>query len=315
MERLDYLMVIAEEGNMTRAAEKLYISQPALTKYVKKLEAQYGVPLLDRSRGAVKLTRAGQLFLNEKLKIAAMEQSLKTDLKSISHNRIRISLGSGYTRGEHILTNAVGRLLEAHSQVDVDFRLRGERTLPEMVQRGELDFAFGALGNVPESLERQVLAVEQFGILVPRSMGIVPEEVDPADTVRHPYRLDPEALEGRNFIASDSSAGSYLGYHVLLARYELSAKRILTSNSGSHIRRMLRLGWGYGCGYITPDGSNLQDEKGNYVLYRCTVPGFPVQREVVAAYRADHEKKEILAELTGLLKEEYRLRPQAASLA
>ncbi len=305
MERLDYLMVIAEEGNITRAAEKLYISQPALTKYVKKLEEEYGVRLLERSHHSVKLTKAGQVFLNEKLKIAAMEQSLRKDLKGLICSRVRISVGSGYSRGERFLTAAVERLLELHPNVDVDFRLGGELTLMDKVVRGKLDFAFGVLSAGNYTVEQRVLAVEMLGLLVPRSMGIVPEDVDPADTVCNPYVLDREALNGQNFIASDNSVGAYLGYSVLLSQYELSSPRVITSNSGSHIRLMIRQGLGYGCGYVSPDGETLRNEKGEYVLYRCTVPGLPLQREVSIAYVRENEKRKLLEELGSLLEEAY----------
>src|SRR5262249_59582510 len=57
---LRYFAAVAAEGNLTRAAERLFVSQPALTKQIKQLESQLGVRLFTRSRTGMTLTAAGQ---------------------------------------------------------------------------------------------------------------------------------------------------------------------------------------------------------------------------------------------------------------
>jgi DNA-binding transcriptional LysR family regulator len=57
---LRYFAAVAAEGNLTRAAERLFVSQPALTKQIKRLESQLGVRLFTRSRAGMTLTPAGQ---------------------------------------------------------------------------------------------------------------------------------------------------------------------------------------------------------------------------------------------------------------
>ena len=60
-----YWVAVAEEGNITRAAERLHLSQPALSAAVRQLEAQLGVALLDRSDRVLQVTPAGELLLRE----------------------------------------------------------------------------------------------------------------------------------------------------------------------------------------------------------------------------------------------------------
>src|SRR5918995_5230039 len=60
-----YWIAVAEEANITRAAERLHISQPALSAAIKQLEAQLGVALLDRSGRVLGVTAAGELLLEE----------------------------------------------------------------------------------------------------------------------------------------------------------------------------------------------------------------------------------------------------------
>jgi DNA-binding transcriptional LysR family regulator len=61
---LRYFAAVAAEGNLTRAAERLFVSQPALTKQIKQLESQLGVRLFTRSRAGMTLTTAGQALAN-----------------------------------------------------------------------------------------------------------------------------------------------------------------------------------------------------------------------------------------------------------
>ena len=76
-EKLDYVIAIAEEQNLTRAAKKLYISQPTLTMYLNRLEESLGVQLFDRKKNPVLLTHAGKHYIEKMREIAEAEQILR----------------------------------------------------------------------------------------------------------------------------------------------------------------------------------------------------------------------------------------------
>ena len=64
-EKLDYVLAIAEEQNLTRAAKKLYISQPTLTMYLNRLEENLGVKLFDRRNTPITITPAGRRYIEK----------------------------------------------------------------------------------------------------------------------------------------------------------------------------------------------------------------------------------------------------------
>ena len=64
-DKFAYLQAVVEEKNITRAAEKLFISQPALTSYINKIENYYGVKLFNRSQNPITLTYAGEQFMKK----------------------------------------------------------------------------------------------------------------------------------------------------------------------------------------------------------------------------------------------------------
>lgn len=69
LDKLDYVLALAEERNLTRAAKKTFISQPALTNYINRLESQLGVKLFDRTVSPIQITRAGALYIERMKKI------------------------------------------------------------------------------------------------------------------------------------------------------------------------------------------------------------------------------------------------------
>jgi DNA-binding transcriptional LysR family regulator len=82
--QLKYFLAIAEEKNITKAAKKLYISQPPLSQQLKLLEEELGVTLLERSTRKMKLTEAGKLLRHRaKQIIELMETSIK-EIKNLN---------------------------------------------------------------------------------------------------------------------------------------------------------------------------------------------------------------------------------------
>ena len=78
-----YFLTIAKEGNLNRAAEVLYVSQPSLTKYVQRLERQVGAPLFDRSVSPMRLNDAGRRYLQYVMEQNALEEEMLTQIAEI----------------------------------------------------------------------------------------------------------------------------------------------------------------------------------------------------------------------------------------
>ena len=81
LDKLDYVLALAEERNLTRAARKAFISQPTLTNYINRLEEQLGVKLFDRSVTPIEITRAGALYIEQMKKIQLAETNLRNELR------------------------------------------------------------------------------------------------------------------------------------------------------------------------------------------------------------------------------------------
>lgn len=83
LRQLKYLLSIAEEGTFTAAAEKLFISQSALSQQVKSMEEELGVPLFDRSRNRLRFTQAGELLRSRAQRIVKEVDEAKTAIDEL----------------------------------------------------------------------------------------------------------------------------------------------------------------------------------------------------------------------------------------
>ena len=83
MDKLEYVLTLAEERNLTRAAARLFISQPTLTNYINRLESELGIKLFDRTVQPIQVTEAGVVYIEDMKKIKNREEALKQKLESL----------------------------------------------------------------------------------------------------------------------------------------------------------------------------------------------------------------------------------------
>ena len=300
-ERLDYIVAIVEEQNITRAARRLFITQPALTKYINKLEEEYGIILFDRKSSPITLTEAGRVFLEEKTRIEIAEQNLRHRLEALKNSNVTITLGIGHDRAPRWVPKLLQEFCRRYPDINFMIKGAGELSLPDKLRSGEIDIAVGVFESNEDNMEWRYLTVEKLRLLVPLSFGIFPEGFSPEESVNHPYILKPEQLNGLDYISPAITMGAYDSYQVLRQLYSLHIGRQITTTSARTIRSMVihDLGYGYG---VVGSASNLQDENGVFKAGCCILPGLPTRRFTRAAYHSNHRHVEVLRDFTDILE-------------
>ncbi len=149
--RLRHLLLLVKYGHFGRAAAALNISQPALTKSIQALEAELGVILLDRKRGAVMLTAFGELVVERSWTLLNAEEDLLREislLAGLEMGSLRVALGpypsviSGYP--------AMARLLARRPKISVAVHVAGWREVAHQVAAREVDLGLAELSGVHE---------------------------------------------------------------------------------------------------------------------------------------------------------------------
>jgi DNA-binding transcriptional LysR family regulator len=131
LRHLRYFVAVAEEQNITRAAERLHVSQPPLSRQIRDLEDELGVSLFERSAKSVRLTQAGRVFLEEARAVLERAAAAVDTVKAVSTGR-RGEIHVGYAPS--LTVQILPRTLRAFQSESPDIRVQlHDLTTEEMV--------------------------------------------------------------------------------------------------------------------------------------------------------------------------------------
>ena len=126
----EYFLTIAQERSISRAAEKLYVSQSSLSQYLAKLESALEVKLFDRSKSPIQLTEAGRVYQSYLESNSHLYQKLQSDLNGLNSSRSQaINIGLGTWRGNLLLPEILPTFLSQHPNAALPQRSRGHLRL------------------------------------------------------------------------------------------------------------------------------------------------------------------------------------------
>lgn len=298
LDQLDYLLVLAEEQNVTRAAQRLYITQPTLTTFITKLEKELGTKLFDRTRNPVRLTDNGELYIKKMREILLAEQQLKEELKYHDSDRRRIRIGIGYAHSTMWAQRLAARLLKIYPQLDIQFHEGQEARMISELRKNEIDVFFGHAEIDPVSFVFGELMEERIVLLVPRKyVPDAPENPDPFC----PVEVRPELLEKMRMIIPGNSMGLNLNVQLLWKHYSITPDSLIQTNNTISGVQMAAEGLGYMLGNEELVKFLQPDQRSNVVY--CTLPDMKQTRKYYYGYAGNNPEKEIILETIRIIKQ------------
>jgi DNA-binding transcriptional LysR family regulator len=171
LRHLRYFVVTAEELHFTRAAQRIGIAQPPLTKQIKALEEELDVRLFDRLPGQVRLTEAGEVFLREAQDI--LDRVARAVVRSRATARGEIgSLRVGFTESASFhpaVTAALQHFRARYTEVQLSLEENRSTQLVEALKQERLDAAFVRLPiAMDETIRFELLSTEPMVVVVPK---------------------------------------------------------------------------------------------------------------------------------------------------
>src|SRR5690606_33980437 len=170
---LHYFRVLAEELHFRKAAERLFISQPGLTRQIKQMEEIYRTPLFERDKRNVKLTEAG-IFLKQEVDLVFNQlNNIRTQIEKIAEGKItNLKLGFIGSAVQTILPELLAKLKVKQPLIDISLQELSNEIQLEMLVRNELDFGFVRTANYPSQIQTYPILTENFALVVPKGHPI-----------------------------------------------------------------------------------------------------------------------------------------------
>ena len=166
LSQLKQFKEVAESGSVSRAAEKLFISPPAVSKSIRRLEEELGVTLFSRTKNSLTLNEAGKTAYSDVQLLLTMEEKLRDDMAAFSSQQHSVVIATGHPS---MIRYLVPNFSMAHPDIQVQTRVVTEDAAEKDVMSGAADLAILSQPPVSDALADLPLETEQLMLYVPYS--------------------------------------------------------------------------------------------------------------------------------------------------
>lgn len=193
---LRVFMTVADLENFTRTAEKLHMSQPAVSQYVRQLEQQYGVRLFERTNTYVRLTKAGEIVYYYATKISHLYERMDHLLEDLMHKaKGPLSIGSSYTYGEYVLPEKISAFLQTYPDIEPTIKIGNTQLIADLVANHQLDVGIVEGHFNEHDLNVQPFAKDKMVLIASPDHALIEQ-------------LDVKKLENEMWIVREEGSGT-----------------------------------------------------------------------------------------------------------
>lgn len=233
---------VISEGSMTAAAEKLFLTQPAVSQQIRNLEDDMGVELLVRGSRQAKPTAQGQILYEYAKRIIALSQQAQVAIQTMNvqlEGTFRI--GTLNSLGLYVVSPVIGLFLKHNSKLSIQLTYDSGVELISKFDRGELDIiilpdALAEYGYEPKGAEKKLLLRDEMWLIGSAKDAQTPPDIELRDIAIKPYV---------------QLARQYPNFHKVLAaelkKREVDVSTVFETVNVGTLKRVLEsgLGWGF----------------------------------------------------------------------
>ena len=192
LNEIRYVYAVYQERSFTKAAKKLFISQPALSSMVKKAEQEVGSPIFDRSTVPLTLTKEGEVYIRTIRQIMLLEKNLKAYFQDIQDlNTGHLSVGGSSFFCSFILPDIIGRFRARYPNISIDLLEGNVKELRKDLEDESLDLF------IETSVKREDATLDTFFYRTETILLAVPAQ-DPINQRLRAYQFSSADLDARS---------------------------------------------------------------------------------------------------------------------
>lgn len=240
LQQLRILKALATEKNFTKAAEVLHLSQPSLSKQIKKFEKNLDTVLVNREKNQISLTESGKVLFQYSERILALcEESCRALIDLKNGDRGNLTLGASQTIGTYLMPRVLALFAQKYPQIDLKVQVNSTRLIANKLLNREIDLAVVG-GEIPNEF-KQNLTIKNF----------IEDELSLIISKSHPFakekKIQKENLYYLNFLTLNSNSTIQKFIDRILIQNGIETKElkiIMEFNSIEGIKTAVSLGLG-----------------------------------------------------------------------
>jgi DNA-binding transcriptional LysR family regulator len=198
---LKYFEVIAEEGNLGRAAERLHRTQPALTKCIDRLEEDLGAKLFEKDGRGMRLTAAGEVLVRRTRQMAMMVEETSREMQDYAGGlQGKVRIGCLPTLAEHMMPRVFEQLLREAPAIGVSLTVAMNDNLLAALRDGELDLVVGPMADADPDIVCEQIAEDTMVVMASEEHPIFKEPCTLATLLDYKWMLPARTVASRQWL-------------------------------------------------------------------------------------------------------------------
>ena len=293
--QINYMIATAEERNITKAAKKLFISQPSLSISIKQLEQELGVELFRREKGKLALTHAGEIYYDWAKSISSSREHMVGELSEIrGGERERIRIGISPHRSIIVTSEFVKRVQERYPLCELVIIEKQTTELEILLDKDQLDMIIDIPGNNTLVYNYEEIADEGMCLAVPESYVVQ----EPFTSLKEGMEINLEQLEDCKFIIL--TRDSYFGQvsRKVLEQAKISPRIICECTQSETVCNLVRDGLGIA---FLPDAFLSPNRETTGIRFY-KLRGNEFRRKIGIVYKKETYHSEMFREVMKILK-------------
>ncbi|QWG24766.1 LysR family transcriptional regulator [Bradyrhizobium sediminis] len=270
--QLRALAALSANGSVTAAANKLNLTQPAVTLQLRNLQDLAGLPLLQRTNDGMLLTRAGQEVLELHERIEAAISACATSLDMIAgRTGGRVSIGAVST-AKYFVPFAIAAFSKLHPKIDISLSIGNRQEIRQALRGYELDFAIMGRSPPDVEVETHLIGDHPHIIVAPKGHWLAQD-----------FGLAAVDLTHETFLTREQGSGTRMLMEQLFEATELQPTIGMEMSSNETIKQAVIAGLGIAFISAHTVATELEDGR----LVALDVAGLPVVRQWFVVRRQD----------------------------
>lgn len=276
MQNNDYIFEVYREKSFTKAANKLFISQPALSAAIKKIEKNIGHELFDRSSNPIKLTEAGEIYIKSIEEIHMIQNNLTNKLNDISDLKTgKVSVSGANFMSSYVIPEIIKNFSSIYPGITIEFFESNSSALQENLLDEKIDLLIDYIHD-ENKFTSYPLLLEQILIAVPKGFAINEKMFNYALTcedIKNGKHLSENCclvllkqFMDEKFISLKKGNDMYNQAHVMFCEAGINPKKIIYLDQLMTSYKFTEAGMGIS--FVTDTLIKSADEKGNVIFYK-----------------------------------------------
>jgi DNA-binding transcriptional LysR family regulator len=225
---------VAQAGGISRGAERLRVSQPAVSKQLKELEDSLGVRLLERLPRGSRLTDGGRILAQYVQRMAALEEEAARAIEEFRGlKRGRLAVGASTTIGAYLLPQVFGEFHRQHPGIELQLEIANTQTIQHQLMEGLVEIGLTEGVIEAEHLDSEVFQEDELVAIAPRGHPLLKKR-----------NVTTRELCDEPFVLREEGSGTRAVVEQALSKRGISVKPVLSLAGTEAIKRVVIAGVG-----------------------------------------------------------------------